>query len=353
MRSHFPYAKSVRLAVLLFVLSAMQFLHAEALDKPAVFTHSALWTSPHQDSDVQQAKSDKGLLRCEEAPSPMANTPSLDWSAGYAGALNAWLHNKVDRIAWLAIVICVFYAVHASACYAKLRPHLAASLALFAVANALFLPYYSFQVQAGYREILNGLAGVLLVLAGGELRRGLADNMEIDDSSASQDVKHRIKSLSLIDRLGVSLLVPTAIGSLIYHIVSESDLLDHSSHEEWKNIMSSINGTILILLGFVSLYDGIRRLHGSQVLPMLFGVLVLYGCLEICQTGVDIWRFAHGTLVQNFFDPATKELSDMPVVLKLGFATARCLLTIAFTHYVIGLTRRYRDYGYRVFFGLH
>ena len=89
----------------------------------------------------------------------MENTNSFDWLL------------VIKDIAWFAPLVCTYASVHCAIAYAKCSPRHFSSLATFAMAWAVLLPYYGHLPGVSQNELLSHFQGLLLVIAGGPLRR--------------------------------------------------------------------------------------------------------------------------------------------------------------------------------------
>ena len=164
-------------------------------------------------------------------------------------------------VGWSATVGCLIITAKCAHAFTKKTPRIFHALALVATSWAALVPYYGGQEQA---EALAGINGILLVLAGSQLRRQAAftHNKVVDDPP-----------LVFVDRACLWLLVPAILPSAakIFPIAAQFNVR-----------IDVIIASVMTLFGFASIADGVRRLRATR-LPGIFltVVLVAYAGAEV------------------------------------------------------------------------
>jgi hypothetical protein len=207
------------------------------------------------------------------------------------------------NVAWGATLLCTVATIYCADTWAKSVPRIFAALALFAMSWAVLLPYYW---PSGGDELLSAYQGILLVLAGGPLRREGADR------------KHAQRKVSSFDRWGLSLLLALLVPHVVRFPVNPDWLLNYLP------IINVWLGTALVLIGFYSVGDGVKAVMKSKKWIWLAAAFALYGLLEVSYA-----IHYSGRYVQL---EAPSEFAKLPMLppFKWAFAVAKCVVTSLF-----------------------
>ena len=221
--------------------------------------------------------------------------------------MDDWLP-VIKDIAWFAPLVCTYASVHCAIAYAKCSPRHFSSLAIFAMAWAVLLPYYGPEPGTSQNELLSHFQGLLLVLAGGPLRRQA-------DILRTKDEYMEIRRFDRWALIFLLLLIVPHIVELPNHphlIVNHLPVID-----QWI-------GAVLLLLGYWSIGDGIRCLTRDNRWIWLAFVLALYAELEILYSIAFSMGFIAGS-----------DSLSMPYQFLLAFAVTKLVTTALFLWLVV------------------
>jgi hypothetical protein len=252
-----------------------------------------------------------------------------------------WLESPwIKDAAFVVTVACAATCIHAASKRRSSMPCIFLSLALMGMAWAVLIPYYG---EPSGLELLNAFSGLLLILVGATLRLHVR---------IAQMVGGTGKLLPALghDAWGLNLLVLL----LVPHVVE----LPFGSNLRWlKPVFHAWVGTIILLLGFWSIYHAVRRLTPSNALRavILFSV-VPYAALEVSYSvrySQDYVRAYDGKLDEHSSQAAERKPTEsapravsqrheaelqreaetqvsMPGSFRIAFALAKIALTATF-----------------------
>ncbi len=226
----------------------------------------------------------------------MENSSSVDWSL------------VVKDIAWFAPLVCTYASVHCAIGYAKCSPRHFFSLAIFAMAWAVLLPYYGALPGKSQNELLSHFQGLLLVLAGGPLR-GQADILKRKDE---------YMEIRRFDRWALAFLMVLIVPHFIELPNHPHLIIDHLP------VIDQWIGAVLLLLGYWSIADGVRSISKDKKWIWLAFVLSLYAELEIMYSLGFSMGFIGGS-----------DSPSMPYQFLVAFAAAKLVTTALFLWLVV------------------
>ncbi len=226
----------------------------------------------------------------------MENTNSFDWLL------------VIKDIAWFAPLVCTYASVHCAIAYAKCSPRHFSSLATFAMAWAVLLPYYGHLPGVSQNELLSHFQGLLLVIAGGPLRRQ-ADILRTKDE---------YMEIRRFDRWALIFLLLLIVPHFIELPNHPHLIIDHLP------VIDQWIGAVLLLLGYWSIADGVKSITRDNKWIWLAFVLALYAELEIMYS----ISFSMGFI-------AGSDSLSMPYQFLLAFAAVKLVTTALFLWLVV------------------
>ena len=150
-------------------------------------------------------------------------------------------------VAWIAVLACTVATIYCATEYAGCSPRIFASMAMFAMAWAVLLPYYW---EVAGNELLASFQGILLALSGGPLRR-------------QADVYRGKERLEVHgwEKYGLWLLLLLILPHFVKLPFHRNAVLEYYPlFDLWLD-------AILLLLGYLSLGHGVKSLTEAQATP--------------------------------------------------------------------------------------
>jgi hypothetical protein len=210
-------------------------------------------------------------------------------------------------LAWCATLFCSYLAAFFAIEWADRSPRIFHALALFAIAWAVLLPYYSPTVQSP-SEILSAYQGLLMMLSGGLLLRERAFRGVNEPLWIERFQKWGLIFLSF-------LLVP--------HIVIIPN--DPGFAERYQPAIESSVGTALTLIGYYFVGSGVKSITQDKKWRWLAIVLFVYALLEISWDARFSIACIHSNSGRTGYLPCETPLMDTPFM--LAFTTAKLVTT--------------------------
>jgi hypothetical protein len=317
---------------------ATRFGHVEALEKGCAFdlyvsdrsaelvTREGRVDFIHDNSSTKYKVLPGSLIVGEsglELPKSTSSQIAADWKEWNKGQDGGW-----DKdFAWVAALICTALTIYFATEYAGCSPRIFASMAMFAMAWAVLLPYYW---ELAGNELLSQYQGILLALSGGPLRR----QAEFSRGEERLEVRGW-------DRWALLLL-------LVLIVPHFAKLPFHPNFVlEYYPIIDTWIGTGLLLLGYFSVGHGVKSLTEAQSTPSdkrwwkgwewyLFAcVLGVYAVAEIVYSGIYTVDFCRRVSII--------EVPDIPMDpnLRIAFGVLKILTTLLYLRLVMRTVERH------------
>lgn len=206
-----------------------------------------------------------------------------------------------DKMAWFATILCFWATVIVAPRLPYKTPRSYLALVLFAMSWALLVPYY--EPGAPKTELLASLNGFVAVFVGVQLRREYQDG----------------PTLPPIDRWPVVLLgimvLPNSISVLTKGMFMDQEVVPR---------LEVAIGTLMTILGFISLFEGIRAVYAPDK-KKLRRTRYLLGALLFVYSYFEGWY-----LIWFWRNYTPDKPLNMPDYLFISFSILKILLTILF-----------------------
>lgn len=206
--------------------------------------------------------------------------------------------------AWLATLFCVYFAAKCAKTFLSNYPRLFTAMAMLALAWALLLPYYSDDITS---ELLPAYGGFLLVYIGGILTL----------EAKARDSDELQLTVSRYQQLGLWLFLFIAAPSAVFAIKNQQGMPLFSLTTIQMELLV---GTLLTILGYLSVTYGCKALFGVRVFKMFAFIFIFYGIAEVAFT---YWRF---TQLGNS--------APMPPLFLCLFAGMKIVITVLLGYHV-------------------
>jgi hypothetical protein len=183
-----------------------------------------------------------------------------------------WFHHvpaprAAETLAFAATLLCVWVSAQAAVHAPRRSPHLLMALALFALNWAILLLYYlPGPPQDG---ILPAFSGFTLIYVGIVLLRETRPRLRSEDSGLHQSrsgqspfrIPHSaLRGVGWMDTLPPHLLRLTVTGFGIYLVLKRVWRVEYG----YSTLALAIWGTLITVLGYASVWNGVRALYGDR-----------------------------------------------------------------------------------------
>jgi len=244
------------------------------------------------DSKKYQVLPDSFIAGGDELATSTSSQITADWKDWNRGR-DSELGNDV---AWVAVLACTVATISCATEYAGCSPRIFTSMAIFAMAWAVLLPYYW---EVAGNELLASFQGILLALSGGPLRR-------------QADVYRGKERLEVRgwEKYGLWLLLLLILPHFVKLPFHPNVVL------EYYPLVDKWLDAVLLLLGYFSVGHGVKSLTEAQATPsdmkwwhnrgwlLLALVLVVYGGHEIAYRIDYSFKFDSVTEAANILMPS-------------------------------------------------
>lgn len=209
------------------------------------------------------------------------------------------------QIGWLAAAVCALIASRCAREFFLRVPRFFSSLALFALAWVMLLPFYGNVITS---PLLPGFGSFLLVHAGGLLRA----------EARFRESGSNVIGVDNLSQLALLLLVPLAIPTVPF-----GDFFGLQPGH-----IQLMAGTLLGAIGYIALLFGVKALARDipTVYRVMFVITVAYTVLEVSFLVGQLSVVSNGSGLR------------MPAAIAYGFALAKIVLTSVFSYGLIRFT---------------